>query len=344
MSNKQTAILCTMCKDILDNQDDIFGTSCGHLYHFLCIRECHGRSTNCTHCDAYKPSIFKMFLEFEKAPMSLEDQTKTLELHIQLQENMSTVKHLEEKLKNSRFAVQQLEGKLKTYNDALKCKDDTISTLEDRIVTMEELNKFLSTENSNKNDEKLKDQKKELQYVLQQLELESQNAKLPSKNLQLNSLQKLSNGGNGMKYFQNETVSLLATNYNEILASNDHIEIAQEIEGNNVFTSDGEENSNSQQRARVENSVEIRNYRLKDIKYPLEKNIIFIAKKIRMELKPDNIEKVITIKYKENSNTLIVTFKTKELKEEFLAKRHVLRNNKYLKYLNIVGHIEETSD
>ncbi|XP_065368459.1 synaptonemal complex protein 1-like [Calliphora vicina] len=366
----QTAMVCMKCKEVLNSQDDIFGTSCGHLYHFLCLRECHGRSTNCSHCESYKPCMYKMFLEFGEVPISWEDQTKTIELHNELEDAKLRLVNVEEKHKLSQVSVQKLEGTLKKLNDALKCRDITVSDLEDRIATLEELNKFLSTEvelkersnGNNNNVEKLEEQSMELsknqikkinnkkiQHLSEELENEiAKNAQLTKDNLKLKAFINLTNNGNDKSIIdipadasvenQNENCE----DFIEHCDESEEIEIVKEPSGSNENTEDKivEENdeqslSCNQESTTESHTVLIRNFRVKDLKTPLENVVIAIASQMNLQLSASEITRVITINNNRNYTSLNVGFENIQTKQNFLKYKNRLKKSKFTRYLDI---------
>ncbi|XP_046809817.1 uncharacterized protein LOC124420562 [Lucilia cuprina] len=359
MSTK-TAMICTKCKEVLNSEDDIFGTSCGHLYHFLCLRECHGRSTNCSHCESYKPCMFKMFLEFGEA-INWKDQTKTIELHNKLEESKQELINLEEKYKYSQVAVQKLEGKLKKHNDALKSKDITMADLEERITTLEELNSVLSaqlemktTNNDNTNNIKesvVQNRIKKLQNLSEKSEQEiAKNSKMSIENMKLKAFLNVANNEIGMDAInlaelmfdsnQTENTDQSKENGNHIEEIVSHTEtISKPINQCSGFTNTPENSkqsaSSSPENTNDSHTVVIRNYLIQDLKNPLESVVIDIASRMDMNLCTSDILRVIKIKKNLKSVSLIVVFKNSESRQKFLKNKNRLKKNKCTKYLEI---------
>ncbi|XP_037809292.1 E3 ubiquitin-protein ligase TRAIP-like [Lucilia sericata] len=359
MSTK-TAMLCTKCKEVLNSEDDIFGTSCGHLYHFLCLRECHGQSTNCSHCESYKPCMFKMFLEFGEAiqPINWEDQTKTIELHNELEESKERLICLEEKYKYSQVAVQKLEGKLKKHNDALKSKDITMADLEERITNLEELNSFLCAQLESKTKHKEEtvvqnsnNQMKKCEHLSEQLEQEiAKNSEMSIENMKLKAFLNLANNEIGMDainlsehvFSNNQTgntdQSKESGNHIEEIVS--HTETISEPINQNSGNTNAEENSKQSASSNLENTTDshtilIRNYHIQDLKNPLESVIIDMASRMKINLCSSDIVRVIKIKNNSTSVSLIVAFKNLKSRQEFLKNKYRLKKFKCTRYLEV---------
>ncbi|TMW40538.1 hypothetical protein DOY81_014381 [Sarcophaga bullata] len=145
--SKKFGICCVNCQIPLNNEDKIFGTSCGHLYHFPCIRSNHDKSTKCMHCEAYKPMIFPMHLRFEDSPLAGKLLEKNIEIINKLNYYEGNNVLLRSSYNAARYSIQQLESKVKTLKDGLQAKDAVVNELQDRMEILEALNQCLSKKN-----------------------------------------------------------------------------------------------------------------------------------------------------------------------------------------------------
>ncbi|TMW42750.1 hypothetical protein DOY81_012170, partial [Sarcophaga bullata] len=99
--SKKYGIYCENCNVLLNNEDDIFGTNFGQLYHSTCMHLNHGKSANCQ-----PVMLFQMNLKFADTPtLTTEAEREIIEL------------------KNSNNAarqfVQKLKEQIKILEDAL---------------------------------------------------------------------------------------------------------------------------------------------------------------------------------------------------------------------------------
>ncbi|XP_037823304.1 E3 ubiquitin-protein ligase TRAIP-like [Lucilia sericata] len=77
-------IVCPICTDVFKNSDDVYSTSCGHIFHLSCMEEWKRRESSCPQCRHNNPTTHKLFLSFDNSD-----------------ENSNTLKELELKLKSS---------------------------------------------------------------------------------------------------------------------------------------------------------------------------------------------------------------------------------------------------
>ncbi|XP_037805453.1 putative leucine-rich repeat-containing protein DDB_G0290503 [Lucilia sericata] len=58
-------ISCTVCKETFKNSDAIYSTSCGHIFHFICMNQWRSKSTSCPQCRSYNPTTHSVYFNFE---------------------------------------------------------------------------------------------------------------------------------------------------------------------------------------------------------------------------------------------------------------------------------------
>ncbi|XP_065363166.1 uncharacterized protein LOC135956560 [Calliphora vicina] len=151
---------CTICFErFKGSENNLYSTTCGHIYHFVCMQQWKSRSTSCPQCRAYNPKTHKIYLELN------DEEPNTSQLEDQLRECRSKINQLELELKrsNNRFPnkgnpikCQMLEETLEStleYNKTLekKLKEDgiKINNLEKQISGMRaNLNKITAEKNN----------------------------------------------------------------------------------------------------------------------------------------------------------------------------------------------------
>ncbi|TMW47184.1 hypothetical protein DOY81_007736 [Sarcophaga bullata] len=121
--SKKYGIYCENCNILLNNEDDIFGTNLGQLYHSNCMHMNHGKSAECQLL-----MLFRMNLQFADTPTP----TTTAEGEIMELKNSNNKTKI-------RQSVQKLKAKIKTLEDALLVKDrlkDDVNKLMDCVVKL----------------------------------------------------------------------------------------------------------------------------------------------------------------------------------------------------------------
>uniref|UniRef100_A0A1I8MBF5 RING-type domain-containing protein n=1 Tax=Musca domestica TaxID=7370 RepID=A0A1I8MBF5_MUSDO len=150
-------LVCPICTDEFQMQDDVYSTNCGHLYHFSCMQQWGSRSTICPHCRHQSPSAHKIFLlgnptptlsphkeHLEDLKMKLESSIyKINELQSQLDLTEVNFLHMQEQFTREREIKQRIERKLAEY----KNNDDNFLSLHAQHSKSEERIKVLLEEN-----------------------------------------------------------------------------------------------------------------------------------------------------------------------------------------------------
>ncbi|XP_058974541.1 uncharacterized protein LOC109611981 isoform X4 [Musca domestica] len=150
-------LVCPICTDEFQMQDDVYSTNCGHLYHFSCMQQWRSRSTICPQCRHQNPSTHKIFLlgnstptpsppkeHLEDLKMKLESSIdKINELQSQLDLTEVNFLHMQEQFTKEREIKQSIERKLAEY----KNNDDNFLSLHAQYSESEERIKVLLEEN-----------------------------------------------------------------------------------------------------------------------------------------------------------------------------------------------------
>ncbi|TMW40959.1 hypothetical protein DOY81_013961 [Sarcophaga bullata] len=300
--SKKFGICCVNCRKPLNNEDDIFGTSCGHLYHFPCIRSNHGKSTTCMHCEAYKPMMFKMNLTFDDLPVT----SKFQELCNKLNDHEKINTLLISSNTAARQTILQHEAEIETLKDALQAKEVTVKELNDRIETMEAFSQYLSINRADNFTRKQQPTNNNNYGFKNQIWCDENNTK------------------------KVESLSSKHRNQNQ---NNDYNQNQQEVVANASNNRQQQQDSLDETRR---NTVVIRNFKSSDLsKDNALANVIGLAEQMRLTLTPDHIKDICVLSEDQNFLTYLVYFCTKHMKEQFLRNIHMLKQLPDTKFLTI---------
>ncbi|KAK5649070.1 hypothetical protein RI129_003962 [Pyrocoelia pectoralis] len=137
---------CSICSDLLTSHSEIFGTPCGHLFHYHCLIQWIDRSQTCPQCRARttEKTIFKIYL-------NVEENTETTDLavlhnkldNLQLQISMKNrdVKNMKEKYEtvnkqNLGLLLESAIFALKDQVNYFKTKSKETKKLEEDLVKL----------------------------------------------------------------------------------------------------------------------------------------------------------------------------------------------------------------
>ncbi|XP_013102834.2 E3 ubiquitin-protein ligase TRAIP [Stomoxys calcitrans] len=168
-------LMCPICTDDFQENDDIYSTSCGHIYHFSCMRQWQSRATSCPQCRHHSPTSHKLYLIFNDAPAentasasaSAEDQE---DLNAKLESSVDKINELNAQLQEAEINFYHLQEQYTIEQELRKRSDQRIaeftnneenflnlhaqySEIETRIHLLEEENERLSLENEYKAEE-----------------------------------------------------------------------------------------------------------------------------------------------------------------------------------------------
>lgn len=122
-------IACPICTETFQNSEDIYSTSCGHLYHYDCMRDWQSRETSCAQCRSNNPTTHKLYLSFENSdenPTEINDLKVKLQsaneeiqaLYEQIREADENFLHLQEQCTSSGELIRELEERIHQSNDS----------------------------------------------------------------------------------------------------------------------------------------------------------------------------------------------------------------------------------
>ncbi|KAL9880716.1 E3 ubiquitin-protein ligase trul-1-like [Glossina fuscipes fuscipes] len=76
-------VLCSICMECFNKDDCVDSTSCGHIYHSICIQNWLIRSKQCPKCGVKCRGTCKLFLDFDN---SGDEAPEVNEINKQLKE------------------------------------------------------------------------------------------------------------------------------------------------------------------------------------------------------------------------------------------------------------------
>lgn len=122
-------IACPICTEPFQNSDEIYSTSCGHLFHYTCMRDWQSRRTSCPQCRRPKPTTHKLYLCFDDShenPAEINDLKvklrnsiqETQALNEQINEADENFLHLQEQCTSSEELIRELKERIRQSNDS----------------------------------------------------------------------------------------------------------------------------------------------------------------------------------------------------------------------------------
>uniref|UniRef100_A0A1A9X5L3 RING-type domain-containing protein n=1 Tax=Glossina brevipalpis TaxID=37001 RepID=A0A1A9X5L3_9MUSC len=108
---------CSICRENFRKRDCLYSTTCGHVYHFVCMQQWQSRSSSCPECRAYKPETHKLYLELNDSNDYKEEMAN---LQTLLSECREKVKRLENELMKT-FNGSEMVGIKETLANTLNC-------------------------------------------------------------------------------------------------------------------------------------------------------------------------------------------------------------------------------
>ncbi|XP_022911915.2 E3 ubiquitin-protein ligase TRAIP [Onthophagus taurus] len=151
---------CIICSDILNPTIDIYATTCGHIFHYICLIQWLQRSKSCPQCrcKVTEKDMIRLYVTSLNTSGIVEDvgslqirldnalfQIKLKDLDIKKNEE----KMLKEKKRNEllRTEIQQHESDKVTYESVIRSLKDQVQYFKTKVKDFEQLrdeNKSLS--------------------------------------------------------------------------------------------------------------------------------------------------------------------------------------------------------
>ncbi|TMW46303.1 hypothetical protein DOY81_008619 [Sarcophaga bullata] len=140
-------IFCSLCKAQFKNDDAVYSTRCGHIFHFTCMNQWQCRSTSCPVCRTYKPETYRIYLNF--ADLCKNDiEAKLIANKKRIAEMQAAIKKKDQKI----YEIQRLYNVSEQWRAELQDKiENLMSNAESNKInlivtftTIERKEEFLS--------------------------------------------------------------------------------------------------------------------------------------------------------------------------------------------------------
>jgi len=193
---------CAICSEVLDENQDISATKCGHVFHGRCLQQWLASNATCPHC---RTSIRLARDVIAKIFFTNHDDTVCMTPSSNSRSN-DEISKVKEKCRQLKLQKAELKDEIKNLQGQLKIANAVSASLEAETRNQEAINKTLKLELKSKESELRKAQK-------QNGTTSTENAKLRSS---LNELQHLKIILTGKE----EEVNALLKSYGVIHADN----------------------------------------------------------------------------------------------------------------------------
>ncbi|XP_005190537.2 E3 ubiquitin-protein ligase TRAIP [Musca domestica] len=165
---------CVICAELFTQSDDVHVTTCGHMFHFLCLKQWLERSKTCPQCrnKCSDRNIFRVYFNLANLDVSridvgsLQDQLDNANLQLKMKEKelnkaeeqiksaketqkkcMKTIAGLEKEVKSNNFVVLNYVEKIKVLQNQVKTMDslrDEVTSLKAQIESLNGINTLLT--------------------------------------------------------------------------------------------------------------------------------------------------------------------------------------------------------
>ncbi|XP_076633861.1 TRAF interacting protein no poles [Colletes latitarsis] len=132
-------IVCVICSDLLIPSDDVFYTSCGHIFHFVCLTQWLERSKSCPQCREKTTSnkIRRIYFNFSNDDIIKDDKTslqnKIDNLNYQLNLQKKDLNSHIEKIGILEKQNTELKAEVRKTESELNVKTSAIYGLKEQI-------------------------------------------------------------------------------------------------------------------------------------------------------------------------------------------------------------------
>ncbi|KAI8122814.1 hypothetical protein FF38_13575 [Lucilia cuprina] len=354
-------VVCPICTEVFKNADDIYSTSCGHIFHFSCMQDWMRRSTSCPKCRQYNPTTYKLYLSFDDSEESLQkfqeielklksSNEKNAQLLDQINETEFNFLHLQEQFTASEREKRELEDKIRQVGDSdqnfLHLQEqytessELVKHLQDQIqilkinnecksmelnqknMEIDSLKAGLQPEKSPFNDSIMNDKIRVLEQKLKHISAEFEKEIAISTQLSIDKM-KLESYIKHLKSADGNTKNILKQTHEDLSMKRDNQKSVNLK--NDLLKSNSNQKSNNS-----DTYVFIKDLPLDQLLIPFENIIIRLASKMSLNISADDLVKVDIVdnnKQTSSNAQLVVQFKSKSLKNNFLANKHLLKND-----------------
>ncbi|XP_013113865.2 uncharacterized protein LOC106091767 [Stomoxys calcitrans] len=386
-------VKCPSCSEILLNEDDIYSTSCGHVFHFHCLPE-QDSETACPKCYTYGVTTQKLYLSFDKEctefvrelkrtldvaerenhdlKMRFNDKNMTLitnrfesnkenvqlkKLVTELKIKIASLESAQQKLRQQVFALNQEVAS----HQAMENSVNDMATENDKLKQeLERINTELAIELS-KNQELMAD-KDTLRSTIKGISEEFQRNVAINTQLETENMRLKSHVESSMAYESSNSSSGARANHEAANTNQNNMEnpdnsmpieykhhseqtaqrtITQSNVPVGLDVTDREQSQAFKATGKTNDAYEatskgiiIQNFPTDKLRYPLEENIIYLAKNMDMFLEKKFIDSVNILNSSNYGKTsLRVKFKAEYIHDTFLENRELLKSGKHSKYI-----------
>ncbi|XP_073813883.1 TRAF interacting protein no poles [Musca autumnalis] len=165
---------CVICAELFTQSDDVHVTTCGHMFHFLCLKQWLERSKTCPQCrnKCTDRNIFRVYFNLANLDVSridvgsLQEQLDNANLQLKMKEKelnkaeeqiksaketqkkcMKTIAGLEKEVKSNNFVVLNYVEKIKVLTNQVKTMDslrDEVTSLKAQMESLNGINTLLT--------------------------------------------------------------------------------------------------------------------------------------------------------------------------------------------------------
>uniref|UniRef100_A0A1A9URG3 RING-type domain-containing protein n=1 Tax=Glossina austeni TaxID=7395 RepID=A0A1A9URG3_GLOAU len=128
------AVICSICTDPFHSLDSVACTTCGHIFHDVCIRNWMERSNLCPICRSYCSNIKKVYLNFDG---NIDGEVRNNDLKFKLQQTENNLKALLDKITEMDKQYRELQ---KEYN----LSESNFLNLHKQYTELDESNKNMN--------------------------------------------------------------------------------------------------------------------------------------------------------------------------------------------------------
>ncbi|XP_015126628.1 E3 ubiquitin-protein ligase TRAIP [Diachasma alloeum] len=141
---------CAICISLLDRNDDIFSTVCGHVFHMPCLTQWLERSKNCPQCreKLSNNKIFRLYFNFN-ANDSIKEDAGALQLRVDSMQFQLDLKDASINENQRKYHEMKKQRDL-LRAEVLKCENE-LTKKDSAIFALKEQAKYLRIEAEEKN-------------------------------------------------------------------------------------------------------------------------------------------------------------------------------------------------